>query len=51
MANHELSGPIETMILYDILKKTGPHNYSYRFLIAPENIGAAAFLHKNKIKN
>ena len=50
MANHELSGPIATMILYDILKKTRPHNYSYRFLIAPENVGAAAFLHKNKRK-
>ena len=33
---------------YDYLKKTGPHYYSYRFLICPENIGSAAFLSKNK---
>ncbi len=53
MANHELSGPLAMMIIYDYLKKTGPHYYSYRFLICPENIGSAAFLHKNKknVKN
>ncbi len=50
MANHELSGPLVWSMLYKILKKTGPHNYSYRFLICPENIGSAAFLHKNKKK-
>ena len=33
---------------YDIIKKTRPHNYSYRFVICPENIGAVAFLHNNK---
>jgi aminopeptidase-like protein len=53
MANHELSGPLAMMVIYDYLKKTGPHYYSYRFLICPENIGSAAFLSKNKkdIKN
>ena len=53
MANHELSGPLAWSILYRIIKSTGPHKYSYRFLICPENIGAAAFLHysKNKVKN
>ena len=53
MANHELSGPLVWSILFKILKATGPHNYSYRFLICPENIGSAAFLHnsKKKIKN
>ena len=53
MANHELSGPLLWSMLYKILKKTGPHKYSYRFLICPENIGAASFLHfsKKKIKN
>ena len=53
MANHELSGPLAWLALYDIIKKTKPHNYSYRFVICPENIGAATFLHKNKnnIKN
>ena len=53
MANHELSGPLVWSMLYRILKNTGPHKYTYRFLICPENIGAAAFLHKNKnnVKN
>ena len=48
MANHELSGPLAWSILYRSIKSTGPHKYSYRFLICPENIGAAAFLHYNK---
>ena len=53
MANNELSGPLLLANLYKILKLTGPHKYSYRFIICPENIGAAAFLSKNKktIKN
>jgi len=53
MANHELSGPLVWSMLYRILKNTGPHKYTYRLLICPENIGAAAFLHKNKknVKN
>ena len=53
MANHELSGPLAWSMIYNILKSTGPHKYSYRFLICPENIGAAAFLHysKKKVKN
>jgi len=48
MANNELSGPLVWTYLYKILKLTGPHKYTYRFVCAPENIGAAAFLHKNK---
>lgn len=53
MANHELSGPLLWSSLYKILKETGPHKYSYRFLIVPENIGSATFLHysKKNIKN
>lgn len=53
MANHELSGPLVWSALYNIIKKTGPHKYSYRFLICPENIGSAAFLHNSKksVKN
>ncbi len=53
MANHELSGPLAWSIIYKIIKATGPHKYSYRFLICPENIGSAAFLHysKKKVKN
>lgn len=50
MANHELGGPIVLSFLYKILKETGPHKYSYRFLVCPENIGSAAFLHRNKKK-
>lgn len=50
MANHELSGPLAWLTLYEIIKNTKPHNYSYRFVICPENIGAAAFLHQNKKK-
>lgn len=48
MANHELSGPIMISLLYKIIKNSGPYKFTYRFLICPENIGAAAFLHKNK---
>jgi aminopeptidase-like protein len=48
MANNELSGPLLLTYLYRLLKLTGPHKYSYRFVICPENIGSAAFLHKNK---
>lgn len=53
MANHELSGPLAWSILYKIIKATAPHNYSYRFLIIPENIGSATYLHysKKKVKN
>ena len=53
MANHELSGPLLWSFLFKILKDTGPHNYTYRFVLCPENIGAATFLHFNKgrIKN
>jgi len=47
MANHELGGPVALCYLYKMLKASGPHKYTYRFLICPENIGAAAFLHKS----
>lgn len=47
MANHELSGPLTLVFLYKLLKETAPHKYTYRFLLCPENIGAAAFLSKN----
>jgi len=53
MANNELSGPLVWSYLYKILKSTSPHYFTYRFVCAPENIGAACFLQKNKknIKN
>ena len=50
LANNELSGPLVWSMLYRIIKNTGPHYYSYRFLIAPENIGAAAYLHYSRKK-
>ncbi len=53
LANHELGGPLLWSYLYKILKLTGPHKYSYRFICCPENIGAATYLHQNrkKLKN
>ncbi len=48
MANHELSGPLAMMAIYKYLKEKKNKKYTYRFLICPENIGSAAFLHKNK---
>lgn len=47
MANHELGGPIALCNLYQMLKASGPHKFTYRFLICPENIGSAAFLHNS----
>jgi len=44
MGNHELGGSISLIFLYKILKATGPHRNTFRFLICPENIGSAAFL-------
>src|SRR5699024_2873731 len=40
MANNELSGPLVTAFLYQHLKKKKNLNYTYRFLFAPETIGA-----------
>ncbi len=40
MANNELSGPLVTAFLYDKLKNLDNRKYSYRFLFAPETIGA-----------
>lgn len=47
MANHELSGPLAMAILYRMLKASGPHKFSYRFVIIPENIGSATLLHQH----
>ena len=52
MANNELSGPLTLAFLYDKLKKK-KLNYSLRFVICPETIGAIAYINKqqNKLKN
>jgi aminopeptidase-like protein len=48
MANNELSGPLAVAFLYRELKKLKTHKYSYRFVIAPESIGAICNLYQNK---
>lgn len=44
MANHELSGPLMMILIYDYIKKIKNRKYSYRFVICPENIGSLAYL-------
>ncbi len=46
MANHELSGPILMIFLYNYIKSLKNRKYSYRFLICPENIGSITYLKK-----
>jgi aminopeptidase-like protein len=50
MANNELSGPLALAFLYRELSKIENRKYSYRFVIAPETIGAICYLHQNKKK-
>lgn len=40
LANNELSGPLVTALIYQALKKQENRKYTYRFLFAPETIGA-----------
>ncbi|TVR32013.1 MAG: DUF4910 domain-containing protein [Balneolaceae bacterium] len=54
MANNELSGPLALAFLYRELEKMENRKYSYRFVIAPETIGAVCNLYQNRdalIKN
>lgn len=44
MANNELSGPITLAFLYDYLSKLPHRRFAYRFVIAPETIGAITYL-------
>ncbi len=44
MANHELSGPIMMTLLYRYIKSLPKRNYTYRFMICPENIGSISYL-------
>jgi len=48
MANNELSGPLTLAFLYREIEKIKNRKYSYRFVIAPETIGAICYLNQNK---
>ncbi len=47
MANNELSGPLALAFLYNELKNRKDRFYTYRFVLAPETIGAICYLHSN----
>lgn len=47
MANNELSGPVVTAELIKYLKALPNRNYTYRFVFAPETIGAITYIHQN----
>ena len=48
MANHELSGPVMTTYLAkNILERNGDHHHTYRFVFAPETIGAIVYASKH----
>lgn len=44
MANNELGGPLALAMLYQKIMKWKKRNFSYRFLVNPETIGAIAYL-------
>jgi aminopeptidase-like protein len=46
MANNELSGPVCLVYLYYAISKIKNRKYSYRFVLAPETIGALCYLKK-----
>lgn len=47
MCNNELSGPAVWVELIKWLKNEKERKYNYRFVIAPETIGAIAYIHEN----
>ena len=44
MANNEISGPLLLAAIYQYVKKLPNRKYTYRFLLAPETIGAICYL-------
>lgn len=47
LANNELSGPVVVAELIKYLTSLVERRYSYRFVFAPETIGAIVYLHKH----
>ena len=47
MANNELSGPVIQAFIAKMLKSAPKRRYTYRFVFAPEAIGAATYIAKN----
>lgn len=50
MANNELSGPLTLAFLYRLINNIPNRKYSYRFVFAPETIGAITCLFLNGIE-